>query len=182
MISSYVGENKTFERLYLTGKLELELTPQGTLAERLRAGGAGIPAIFTPTAVGTDIQEGRCIIKYGENGKGDGPGSIVSERREVIWPRPCMASCLLSWPLYPPPASFRFVFSMAAVMLWSTQLLGIMHWLKHGGETRAFYVGNVKTFPSWLTYHPSTHPFFHPSAPSTCFSLSFICGCLVMVI
>ena len=52
MISSYVGENKEFERQYLGGELELELTPQGTLAERIRAGGAGIPAFFTPTAVG----------------------------------------------------------------------------------------------------------------------------------
>ena len=53
MISSYVGENATFERLYLSGQLEVELLPQGTLAEKLRAGGAGIPAFYTPTAVGT---------------------------------------------------------------------------------------------------------------------------------
>lgn len=53
MIASYVGENAEFERQYLTGELELELTPQGTLAERIRAGGAGIPAFFTPTAYGT---------------------------------------------------------------------------------------------------------------------------------
>src|SRR5215831_10951579 len=59
MISSYVGENKTFERLFLDGKLEVELTPQGTLAERLRAGGAGIPAFFTPTGAGTVRAEGR---------------------------------------------------------------------------------------------------------------------------
>jgi 3-oxoacid CoA-transferase subunit A len=59
MISSYVGENKTFERLFLDGKLEVELCPQGTLAERLRAGGAGIPAFFTPTAAGTVRAEGR---------------------------------------------------------------------------------------------------------------------------
>jgi acyl CoA:acetate/3-ketoacid CoA transferase alpha subunit len=52
MISSYVGENKEFERQYLSGDIELELTPQGTLAERLRAGGAGIPAFYTPTAFG----------------------------------------------------------------------------------------------------------------------------------
>ena len=58
MISSYVGENKNFERLYLSGELEVELTPQGTLAERLRAGGAGIPAFYTPTAAGTVIEEG----------------------------------------------------------------------------------------------------------------------------
>lgn len=59
MISSYVGENKTFERLYLEGKLEVELCPQGTLAERLRAAGAGIPAFFTPTGFGTQRAEGR---------------------------------------------------------------------------------------------------------------------------
>ena len=58
MISSYVGENKTFESLYLKGELEVELTPQGTLADRLRAGGAGIPAFYTPTAAGTIVQEG----------------------------------------------------------------------------------------------------------------------------
>ena len=59
MISSYVGENKTFERLFLDGKLEVELTPQGTLAERIRAGGAGIPAFFTKTGVGTLVAEGK---------------------------------------------------------------------------------------------------------------------------
>jgi len=59
MVSSYVGENKTFERLFLDGKLEVELCPQGTLAERLRAGGAGIPAFFTPTGAGTVRAEGR---------------------------------------------------------------------------------------------------------------------------
>jgi 3-oxoacid CoA-transferase subunit A len=59
MISSYVGENKEFERQYLAGELELEFTPQGTLAERLRAGGAGIPAFFTPTGVGTLVAEGK---------------------------------------------------------------------------------------------------------------------------
>lgn len=59
MISSYVGENRLFEELVLSGKLDLELTPQGTLAEKLRAGGAGIPAFFTPTGVGTLIAEGK---------------------------------------------------------------------------------------------------------------------------
>jgi len=59
MISSYVGENKTFERLYLSGQLELEFNPQGTLAERIRAGGAGIPAFYTRTGVGTVIAEGK---------------------------------------------------------------------------------------------------------------------------
>lgn len=59
MISSYVGENRLFERLYLEGKLELELNPQGTLAERIRAGGAGIPAFYTATGVGTVVAEGK---------------------------------------------------------------------------------------------------------------------------
>jgi 3-oxoacid CoA-transferase subunit A len=59
MISSYVGENKTFERLFLDGKLEVELNPQGTLAERIRAGGAGIPAFYTATGYGTKVAEGK---------------------------------------------------------------------------------------------------------------------------
>lgn len=59
MVSSYVGENKTFEKQYLSGELELEFNPQGTLAERIRAGGAGIPAFFTKTGVGTLVAEGK---------------------------------------------------------------------------------------------------------------------------
>ena len=59
MISSYVGENKTFETQYLNGKLELEFNPQGTLAERIRAGGAGIPGFYTKTGVGTLVAEGK---------------------------------------------------------------------------------------------------------------------------
>jgi len=59
MISTYVGENETFERQFLTGELELELVPQGTFAERIRAGGAGIPAFFTPTGVGTVVADGK---------------------------------------------------------------------------------------------------------------------------
>ena len=59
MISSYVGENAEFERQLLSGELEVELTPQGTLAERIRAGGAGIPAFFTPTGYGTEVAEGK---------------------------------------------------------------------------------------------------------------------------
>jgi len=64
MISSYVGENKEFERQYLSGELELEFTPQGTLAERLRAGGAGIPAFFTQTGVGTIVSDGKEIREF----------------------------------------------------------------------------------------------------------------------
>jgi len=68
MISSYVGENAEFERQYLSGELEVELTPQGTLAERIRAGGAGVPAFFTPTAYGTLVHEGGAPIKYASDG------------------------------------------------------------------------------------------------------------------
>ena len=64
MISSYVGENKEFERQYLAGELELEFTPQGTLAEKLRAGGAGIPAFFTQTGVGTIVAEGKELREF----------------------------------------------------------------------------------------------------------------------
>lgn len=78
MISSYVGENQEFERQYLTGELEVELTPQGTLAERIRAGGAGVPAFFTPTAFGTLVHEGGSPIKYNK----DGSVQIQSDARE----------------------------------------------------------------------------------------------------
>lgn len=67
MISSYVGENAEFERQMLNGELEVELTPQGTLAEKCRAGGAGIPAFYTPTGYGTEIAEGKEVREY--NGK-----------------------------------------------------------------------------------------------------------------
>ncbi|KAG2184293.1 hypothetical protein INT44_009308 [Umbelopsis vinacea] len=79
MIASYVGENKEFEKQYLNGDLEVELTPQGSLAERVRAGGSGIPAFYTPTAYGTLIQEGKLPIKYDKNGKVE----IYSKPREV---------------------------------------------------------------------------------------------------
>lgn len=67
MISSYVGENAEFERQLLSGELEVELIPQGTLAERIRAGGAGIPAFFTPAGVGTEVAEGKELREF--NGK-----------------------------------------------------------------------------------------------------------------
>lgn len=79
MIASYVGENKEFERQYLGGELEVELTPQGTLAERIRAGGAGIPAFYTPTAYGTLVHEGGSPIKYAS----DGTIEIPSQAREA---------------------------------------------------------------------------------------------------
>lgn len=68
MVSSYVGENKEFERQYLAGELEVELTPQGTLAERLRAGGAGIAAFYTPTGAGTAVSDGGLPVKYAADG------------------------------------------------------------------------------------------------------------------
>lgn len=64
MVASYVGENKTFEQQFLSGELEVELTPQGTLAERIRAGGAGIPAFYTATGVGTPIAEGKEEMEF----------------------------------------------------------------------------------------------------------------------
>ena len=67
MISSYVGENEEFERQMLSGELEVDLIPQGTLAERCRAGGAGIPAFFTPAGFGTEVQEGKEVRVF--NGK-----------------------------------------------------------------------------------------------------------------
>jgi 3-oxoacid CoA-transferase A subunit len=65
MISSYVGENKLFEQLVLSGAIEVELNPQGTLAERIRAGGAGVPAFFTPTGYGTQVAEGKEVREFG---------------------------------------------------------------------------------------------------------------------
>jgi 3-oxoacid CoA-transferase subunit A len=97
MISSYVGENKTFERLVLSRQLEIELNPQGTLAERIRAGGAGIPAFFTPTGYGTPVAEGKetreiggrwCVLEsalradfaFVKAWKGDRAGNLVFRR------------------------------------------------------------------------------------------------------
>jgi 3-oxoacid CoA-transferase subunit A len=94
MVSSYVGENKVFEKLFLSGELEVELNPQGTLAERIRAGGAGIEAFYTPTGYGTAIAEGkdtreingvRCVLEHALRGdfalvkawKGDRWGNLV---------------------------------------------------------------------------------------------------------
>ena len=72
MISSYVGENKEFERQYLAGELEVEFCPQGTLAERMRAGGAGIPGFYTKTGVGTQVAEGKEVKNFdGPNGPDD---------------------------------------------------------------------------------------------------------------
>src|SRR3712207_2130930 len=79
IVASYVGENKEFARQYLSGELEVELTPQGTLAEKLRAGGAGIPAFFTPTGVGTQIAEGGLPWRYAP----DGSVAVASPPKEV---------------------------------------------------------------------------------------------------
>jgi 3-oxoacid CoA-transferase subunit A len=76
---SYVGENKEFERQFLSGELEVELVPQGTLAERLRAGGAGIPAFFTPAGVGTQVAEGGLPWRY----DGSGGVALASPPKEV---------------------------------------------------------------------------------------------------
>jgi 3-oxoacid CoA-transferase subunit A len=78
-IGSYVGENKEFARQYLSGEIELELTPQGSLAERLRAGGAGIPAFYTPAGVGTMVADGGLPWRYGS----DGTVSVASPPKEV---------------------------------------------------------------------------------------------------
>ncbi len=94
MVSSYVGENKVFEKQFLSGQLEVELCPQGTLAERLRAGGAGIEAFYTPTGFGTKVADGketreiggkRCVLEHAIRGdyaivkawKGDASGNLV---------------------------------------------------------------------------------------------------------
>jgi 3-oxoacid CoA-transferase subunit A len=79
MTSSYVGENREFARQYLSGELELELTPQGTLAERLRAGGCGIPAFFTPAGVGTLVADGGLPWRYGA----DGSVAVASPPKEA---------------------------------------------------------------------------------------------------
>lgn len=79
MVSSYVGENREFARQYLSGELEVELTPQGTLAERLRAGGSGIPAFFTATGVGTQVAEGGLPWRYDEEGN----VAVASPAKEV---------------------------------------------------------------------------------------------------
>ncbi|HET7305619.1 MAG TPA: CoA transferase subunit A [Segeticoccus sp.] len=84
MVSSYVGENKEFERQFLHGELEVELTPQGTLAEKLRAGGAGIPAFYTATGVGTQIADGGLPWRYDGSG-GIAKSSPVKETRELDW-------------------------------------------------------------------------------------------------
>ena len=83
MISSYVGENAEFERQYLSGELEVELTPQGTLAERLRAGGAGVPAFYTATGYGTYVSEGQIPIRYQKQPDGKLKPIELSKKRET---------------------------------------------------------------------------------------------------
>jgi 3-oxoacid CoA-transferase/3-oxoacid CoA-transferase subunit A len=86
MVSSYVGENKEFERRYLTGELDVELNPQGTLAERIRAGGAGIPAFYTATGVGTAVSEGGLPLRYNADGS-VALSSPKKDTRTLIDPR-----------------------------------------------------------------------------------------------
>src|SRR4051812_4019952 len=85
MIGSYVGENKEFERQVLSGEIEVELTPQGTLAEKIRAGGAGIPAFYTPAGVGTTIAEGKEIRLY------DGKEYVLEEALRADFALVCAA-------------------------------------------------------------------------------------------
>ena len=109
MISSYVGENGEFERQFLSGELEVELTPQGTLAERMRAGGAGIRAFYTPTGAGTDIAKGKptqvfdgieCILEKGivtdfslvKSSRGDQLGNLVYDKTARNF-NPNVATC-----------------------------------------------------------------------------------------
>src|SRR3954469_2058304 len=90
MVSSYVGENKEFERQYLHGELEVELTPQGTLAERLRAGGAGIPGFYTATGAGTQVAEGGLPWRYDADGNvmKASPPKEVKEFETAEGPKP----------------------------------------------------------------------------------------------
>ncbi|AGP31320.1 CoA transferase subunit A [Corynebacterium terpenotabidum] len=84
IVASYVGENKEFARQYLEGELEVELTPQGTLAERMRAGGSGIGAFYTPTGVDTPVADGGMVWKYGPNGSEDpAEGAVISPAKET---------------------------------------------------------------------------------------------------
>lgn len=109
MVSSYVGENAEFERQYLSGELEVELVPQGTLAERMRAGGAGIPAFYTPTGAGTAVAEGKdirifngreCILEQGiiadfalvKAWKGDRMGNLIYRKTARNF-NPMAATC-----------------------------------------------------------------------------------------
>lgn len=85
MIGSYVGENKEFERQVLSGEIEVELTPQGTLAEKIRAGGAGIPAFYTPAGVGTTVAEGKEIRLY------DGKEYVLEEALRADFALVCAA-------------------------------------------------------------------------------------------
>ena len=79
MIASYIGDNKTFEKMYLTGQLSLELTPQGTMAEKCAAGAAGVPAFYTPAAYGTVVQTGELPVRY----NADGTVALMSKPRET---------------------------------------------------------------------------------------------------
>ena len=104
MISTYVGENKVFEKMFLAGELEVELNPQGTFAERIRAGGAGVPAFFTPTGYGTLVAEGKEVRWFdGPPARaGDGPHRRLRVR-EGLEGRPAWATSSSA----APPATSR---------------------------------------------------------------------------
>ena len=82
MVSSFVGENENIGKLYMAGKLEVEFTPQGTLAEKMRSGGNGIPAFFTKTGLGTIIEEGGVITKYNLDGT---PANISKPKPKMVF-------------------------------------------------------------------------------------------------
>jgi len=84
VVASYLGGNKEFERQFLSGELEVELTPQGSLAEKMRAGGAGITAFFTATGVGTQVAEGGVPMRYAPDGS-IAKSSLPKETRQMIW-------------------------------------------------------------------------------------------------
>ena len=100
VIASYVGENKEFARQYLAGELEVELTPQGTLAERLRAGGSGIPAFYTATGVGTQVAEGGLPWRYAPDGSSRWP-----RRPRQLLPSPSTGRATTSWNMPSSPTS-----------------------------------------------------------------------------
>ena len=95
IVASYVGENREFARQFLSGELEVELMPQGTLAERMRAGGCGIPAFFTATSVGTQVADGGLPWKYGACGRATGTATFATAMQRATstrWPRCAGAS------------------------------------------------------------------------------------------
>lgn len=85
MISSFIGSNKYFESQYLSGKVSLQLTPQGTMVERVRAGAFGMPAFYTPTGFGTSVQTGEIIVKYKEGAEKPEPEEWAKPRETRMY-------------------------------------------------------------------------------------------------